>query len=134
PAERSGRLAERSWPQSFPVHRAAAAAARRGRLAGHWRGHGVTIGVTPVVHQIDTIRPAMDRDGAVHIAGFLSPEQIADAEAAFAWTKANPGPSRTGFPGDPGAWQDLSNPAAYQAYDAMLRRSPIPAMLKELWG
>jgi len=82
---------------------------------------------------IAATREAMDRDGVVLIPGFLSPAHVADAEAAFAWTEANPGPSRTGFPGDEGAWQDLSNPAAYEAYAEMLSRSPIPALLKELW-
>jgi ectoine hydroxylase-related dioxygenase (phytanoyl-CoA dioxygenase family) len=85
-------------------------------------------------HDSAAIRAAMDRDGVVCIRGLLSPSQIADAEEAFAWTEANPGPGRTGFPGDEGAWQDLSNPKAYAAYDGMLRRSPIPALLKELWG
>jgi hypothetical protein len=88
----------------------------------------------PTHHQIATVSDAMDRDGVVHIAGFLSSDQLADAEPAFAWTEANPGPSRTGFPGDEGAWQDLSNPAAYKAYAGMLERSPIPDFLKALWG
>jgi len=83
---------------------------------------------------IDAIREATDRDGVVHIPGFLSSDQLADAEAAFEWTRDNPGPGFTGFPGDTGAWQDLSNPAAYEAYGPMLSRSPIPGLLKWLWG
>ena len=94
----------------------------------------MTTKAPPVRHDIAAIRDAMERDGVVHIPGFLSPAQLADAQAAFAWTEANPGPGRTGFPGDEGAWQDLSNPAAYEAYAGMLARSPVQALLSEIWG
>jgi len=94
----------------------------------------MTAKVAPAGHDSAAIREAMERDGVVCIPAFLSPEQLADAEAAFAWTAAHPGPSRTGFPGEEGAWQDLSNPAAYEAYAGMLARSPFQALLKQLWG
>lgn len=83
---------------------------------------------------VAALREAMERDGVVHLPGVLDASQLADAQAAFDWTAANPGPFFTQFPGDEGAWQDLSNPAAYAAYDAMLRRSPIPPLLSALWG
>jgi ectoine hydroxylase-related dioxygenase (phytanoyl-CoA dioxygenase family) len=38
------------------------------------------------------------------------------------------------FPGDPGAIQDLANPAAREAYAPMLARSPLPALLSRVWG
>jgi hypothetical protein len=83
---------------------------------------------------IEALRKAMDRDGVVHIPGFLSRSDLDDAEAAFNWTRDNPGPGFTEFPGDPGSWQDLSNPAAYEAYSGMLKRTPIPGLLSRLWG
>lgn len=83
---------------------------------------------------ISALREAMERDGVICLRGFLDAGQLADAKAAFDWTAANPGPFFTEFPGDEGAWQDLSNPAAYEAYDPMLRRSPIPSLLSALWG
>ncbi len=83
---------------------------------------------------IEAMRRAMEADGVIVVSNLLSSAQVADAEAAFDWTANNPGPYFTGFPGDEGAWQDLSNPAAYAAYNEMLRRSPIPPLLKQLWG
>ncbi len=76
----------------------------------------------------------MDRDGVVHIPGMLSQAALDDVLGAFNWTMNHPGPGYTEFPGDPGSLQDLSNPAAYEAYSAMLERSPVPKFLKELWG
>jgi hypothetical protein len=83
---------------------------------------------------IESLREIMDRDGVMHIPGLLPQQALDDALAAFNWTMNNPGPGYTEFPGDPGSRQDLSNPAAYEAYSAMLERSPIPKLLKELWG
>jgi len=82
---------------------------------------------------IRILREKMNTDGVFCLREFLSPAQIADVTAAFDWTAQNPGPGFTEFPGDEGAWQDLSNPAAYEAYGDMLSRSPIPGLLRDLW-
>jgi len=74
------------------------------------------------------------RDGAAPLRGLLDRDQLADVAEAFSWSRDNPGPGFTTFPGDPNAWQDLSNPGAYEAYRGMLMRSPLPALLQGFWG
>lgn len=80
------------------------------------------------------LRETWGRDGVTCLRGLLSPEQIADATAAYEWTRDNRGPGFTTMGGDERSWQDLSNPASYAAYDGMLRRSPIAPLLARLWG
>ncbi|MBV1687329.1 phytanoyl-CoA dioxygenase family protein [Novosphingobium sp. G106] len=80
------------------------------------------------------LRETMDRDGVVCLRGFLSAEQLADATAAYEWTRDHRGPGFTTMGGDERSWQDLSNPASYAAYAGMLSRSPIPPLLQALWG
>jgi ectoine hydroxylase-related dioxygenase (phytanoyl-CoA dioxygenase family) len=80
------------------------------------------------------LRETMDRDGAACLRGFLSPAQLADAAEAYEWTRDHRGPGFTTISGDERSWQDLSNPASYPEYAGMLSRSPIPALLRALWG
>ncbi|MCB2078332.1 MAG: phytanoyl-CoA dioxygenase family protein [Novosphingobium sp.] len=80
------------------------------------------------------LKDAFERDGVIHVPGLLTPQQLADATAAYEWTRDHRGPGYTPFPGDPNSWQDLSNPDAYAAYGEMLARSPLPALLQGLWG
>ena len=80
-----------------------------------------------------SLRQALDRDGVFRLPGFLSPAQLADIADAFAWSEQNRGPGFTTLSGDENSWQDLSNPAAREAYSGMLERSPIPGLLRELW-
>ncbi len=80
------------------------------------------------------IRAAFERDGVVCLRGFLSPSQLADAAAAYEWTRDHRSPAFTTLSGDERSWQDLSNPESYAAYAGMLARSPIPPLLKQLWG
>ncbi len=58
--------------------------------------------------------------------------------AAFDWSLAHPGPAASRpFDGIDGAfYQDLCNPAAAQsdAYDGVLRRTPIADLVTGLWG
>ena len=82
---------------------------------------------------LSQVREAMDRDGVICLRGFLSPQQLADAEAAYEWTRDYRGPGFTTMGGDERSWQDLSNPESYAAYAEMLSRSPIPALLQALW-
>jgi hypothetical protein len=83
---------------------------------------------------IADLKHAFDRDGVIFLPGFLGPAALADALWAFEWTLANPSPALSVFPNDPGARQDLANPAALGAYRPMLDRSPFPALLAALWG
>ena len=69
----------------------------------------------------------------VPLRGLLSPAQLADAAAAYAWTRDHRSPAFTTMGGDARSWQDLSNPESYAAYAGMLSRSPVPALLRGLW-
>jgi hypothetical protein len=60
------------------------------------------------------LRETLACDGVVFVPSLLSASQLADVAAAFEWSETHPGPGCTGFPGDPVAWQDLSNPDAYE--------------------
>jgi ectoine hydroxylase-related dioxygenase (phytanoyl-CoA dioxygenase family) len=79
------------------------------------------------------LRSTMARDGVACLRDFLSPDQLADAVAAYEWTRDNRGPGFTTISGDQRSWQDLSNPVSYASYAPMLSRSPIPALLRALW-
>jgi len=83
---------------------------------------------------IRDLRQDFERDGAFCLRGFLDAAALRDAQEAFDWSLANPGPGKSEFPDDPGARQDLSNPGAFDAYRPMLERSPLPALLAQTWG
>ena len=83
---------------------------------------------------IAAVTQAYERDGATCLRGLLSPPQLDDAAAAYEWTRDHRSPAFTTMGGDARSWQDLSNPESYPAYAGMLARSPIPALLKALWG
>jgi ectoine hydroxylase-related dioxygenase (phytanoyl-CoA dioxygenase family) len=83
---------------------------------------------------IDALRETMARDGVACLRGLLSAAQLADVTAAYEWTRDHRSPAFTTMGGDDRSWQDLSNPESYAAYAGMLSRSPIPPLLKALWG
>lgn len=83
---------------------------------------------------MDALRQRLDHDGAAPLRGLLSPAQLADAVTAYEWTRDHRSPAFTTMGGDDRSWQDLSNPGSYPVYADMLARSPIPALLKALWG
>ena len=86
---------------------------------------------------MSTLAEAYARDGVVHIPGALDARALAEAEAAWAWSVANPGPLASNFPTKGSSatfYQDLYNPAVLTGYRAMLEASPIPALLSDLWG
>ncbi len=83
---------------------------------------------------IDAVKQAYERDGAVPLRGLLSPAQMADVTAAYEWTRDHRSAAFTTMGGDERSWQDLSNPESYAAYAGMLARSPVPPLLKQLWG
>ena len=80
------------------------------------------------------LRQALGRDGVAPVFGLLAAEQLADAMAAYEWTRDHRSPAFTTMGGDDRSWQDLSNPASYPVYADMLARSPIPSLLRTLWG
>lgn len=77
------------------------------------------------------------RDGVVCLPGALDAAALADAEAAWAWSVANPGPLASRIPSrnsDALFYQDLYNPDCLSGYRAMLQASPIPGLCADLWG
>ena len=75
------------------------------------------------------------RNGVVHIPRALDPKALADAQAAFDWSLANPGPLASNIcqATDATFYQDLYNPDCLTGYRAMLEASPIPALVADLW-
>ena len=82
------------------------------------------------------IRQAYGRDGAVFLPGVFDAAALADAQAAYDWSLAHPGPGATKFAqhSDATFYNDLYNPDCLTGYRDMLLRSPLPALLAQLWG
>ena len=85
---------------------------------------------------LDRLRETYARDGVVFLPRALDANAMADAQAAFDWSLAHPGPGASRIPQttDSTFYQDLYNPDCLTGYRAMLQASPIPAMVAELWG
>jgi ectoine hydroxylase-related dioxygenase (phytanoyl-CoA dioxygenase family) len=84
-----------------------------------------------------SLREAYARDGVVHIPGALDAEALAAAEAAWAWSVANPGPLASNIRtrgSDATFYQDLYNPNVLTGYRAMLEASPVTKIVADLWG
>lgn len=83
-----------------------------------------------------TLRETYARDGVVHIPGALDPLALSQARAAYDWSLSNPGPLASNIrqATDATFYQDLYNPDCLTGYEAMLRASPIPAVVADLWG
>ena len=82
-------------------------------------------------------REAYKRDGAVHIPGLLSPEQLDAALKAWEWSLANPtklNAPRLKRDGTPLFYADSFNRRVMDGYRDMLETSPIPAACARLWG
>ena len=80
---------------------------------------------------------AYARDGVVLLPGALDARSLAEAEAAWSWSLANPGPLASRIPSrnsDALFYQDLYNPDVLKGYRAMLEASPLPAEIARLWG
>ena len=82
------------------------------------------------------LREAYARDGVVFLPKALSAAALAQAQAAYDWSLANPGrgASRVRQANDSTFYNDLFNPDCLTGYRAMLEASPIPAMVADLWG
>jgi ectoine hydroxylase-related dioxygenase (phytanoyl-CoA dioxygenase family) len=79
---------------------------------------------------------AYEEDGVVLLPGALDPPALAAAQGAYDWSLANPGPGATRFAQatDSVFLNDLYNPRCLEGYEAMLRASPLPGLIAELWG
>jgi ectoine hydroxylase-related dioxygenase (phytanoyl-CoA dioxygenase family) len=82
------------------------------------------------------LRETWRRDGVILLPGALDQRALADALEAWAWSLANPGPGASRFASHSEAtfYQDLYNPRCLEGYTAMLRASPLPALIADLWG
>ena len=82
------------------------------------------------------LRETYARDGVVCIPGALDASALAEAQAAYDWSLANPGPLASKFRQASAAtfYHDLYNPDCLTGYRAMLQASPVPAILADLWG
>jgi ectoine hydroxylase-related dioxygenase (phytanoyl-CoA dioxygenase family) len=85
---------------------------------------------------VSALAEAYARDGVVHVPGALDAEALAEAEAAYDWSLAHPGPLASNIrqATETTFYQDLYNPDCLTGYRDMLVRSPIPALAAELWG
>jgi ectoine hydroxylase-related dioxygenase (phytanoyl-CoA dioxygenase family) len=83
-----------------------------------------------------TAAESLERDGVVHLPGVLDPEALAQAQAAYDWSLANPGPGATRFAQHTDAvfYNDLYNPDCLTGYRSMLETSPLPDIVRRLWG
>lgn len=81
------------------------------------------------------LREAFARDGVVKLPAALDAAQLAQAQAAYDWSLAHPGPgaSKVRQATEATFYSDLFNPEALSGYRAMLEASPIPAQVAKLW-
>jgi len=85
---------------------------------------------------LPSVRETYARDGVVLLPRALDETDLADALTAYEWSLANPGPgaSRIQSPTAATFYQDLYNPRCLEGYTAMLQRSPLPAIIADIWG
>ncbi len=76
------------------------------------------------------------RDGVVLLPRALNERALAEALAAWEWSLANPGPGSSRFKSHSDAtfYQDLYNPRVLEGHTEMLRASPLPRLITDLWG
>ena len=84
---------------------------------------------------IDALRRTYEADGVVLLPGALDPAALADAQRAYDWSLAHPGPGATRFAQATDAvfLNDLYNPRCLDGYREMLRASPLPALISSIW-
>jgi hypothetical protein len=85
---------------------------------------------------IAAARTAYRDDGVVVLPGALNAAALSDAQGAYDWSLAHPGPGATRFAQTTDAtfFNDLYNPRCLDGYGAMLRASPLPAIIADIWG
>ena len=82
------------------------------------------------------LRETYSRDGVVLLPRALDTTALGEALDAWEWSLANPGPGASRIPSRSQAtfYQDLYNPRCLEGYAAMLKASPLPAMIADIWG
>jgi len=75
-------------------------------------------------------------DGVVFLPKVLDAKALDEAQAAYDWSLANPGPLATTFAqhSDATFYNDLYNPGCVAAYRAMLEASPLNKAITDIWG
>jgi ectoine hydroxylase-related dioxygenase (phytanoyl-CoA dioxygenase family) len=90
-----------------------------------------------VPFDLPSLRETYTRDGVVLLPRALDETALAAALVAWEWSVAHPGPGASSIP-SPAAeatfYQDLFNPRCLEGYAAMLRASPLPAVIADIWG
>jgi ectoine hydroxylase-related dioxygenase (phytanoyl-CoA dioxygenase family) len=83
-----------------------------------------------------SLKRQYEDDGVVLLEGALGPAALAEAQAAYAWSCANPGPgaSKIRQATDAIFLNDLYNPRCLEGYRSMLEASPLPALIADIWG
>ena len=74
-------------------------------------------------------------EGVAHLPNALSSRTLALAEAAYEWSLAHPGPGASRLPNRSSGlfYQDLANPKAFAAYDALIRQPDILDCVRSVW-
>ncbi|HEY4942036.1 MAG TPA: phytanoyl-CoA dioxygenase family protein [Rhizomicrobium sp.] len=80
-------------------------------------------------------RKAYAEDGVAFVPRALDADALAQAQAAYDWSLANPGPAASRFKqhSDATFYQDLYNPGCVAAYREMLQASPLPRLIADIW-
>lgn len=80
------------------------------------------------------VKKAFFEDGTVKIPKFLDADMLAQAQALFDWSLANPGPSGAPFRDGENVYRgDLFNPEAMDVYRETVAALPLAKLLKEMW-
>ena len=85
---------------------------------------------------LPSLRETYARDGVALLPRALHETAVAEALAAYEWSLANPGPGASRIQSRSAAtfYQDLYNPRVLEGYTAMLKSSPLPAIIADIWG
>jgi ectoine hydroxylase-related dioxygenase (phytanoyl-CoA dioxygenase family) len=83
-----------------------------------------------------SLKRQYEDDGVVLLEGALDAKALAEAQAAYDWSLANPGPGAARFrqATDSTFLNDLYNPRCLEGYRTMLEASPLPALIADVWG
>ncbi len=81
------------------------------------------------------LRKTYAEHGVVFLPHALGTKALGEAQAAYDWSLANPGPaaSKIRQHGDALFYQDLYNPGCVAAYRSMLEASPLPGLIADIW-
>ncbi|NJN51154.1 MAG: phytanoyl-CoA dioxygenase family protein, partial [Gammaproteobacteria bacterium] len=84
---------------------------------------------------IRKLAEAYRNDGVVCLRGAFDASSMGQAQRAFEWSLAHPSPAANRYAGGEGTfYQDLANPKALPAYEALLQQSVAADVVAALWG